>query len=59
MNAAWPYYTWDSSTGTLIDDDGNAAIFWPVDGELRPMRFESAAEADEYLCEKDIRGTVR
>ncbi|MCH8247065.1 MAG: hypothetical protein IH951_11735 [Bacteroidetes bacterium] len=51
----WPYYDWDQSDGHLYDDRGNVDIFEAG----KPISFLSADEADKYLIENDIRGTIR
>lgn len=44
------YYTFDSATGNLLDDDGDIAF---------GTKFSSADEADDFLINNDIPGAVR
>lgn len=53
---SWYYYTFQEATGCLIDDRGDVAIF---NNDGKPVKFSNVAEADKYLEDNDIRGTVR
>ena len=50
----WTYYTFGDD-GYLHDADGCIDIFG---ADLKPVKFASAADAEQYLIDSDIRGTV-
>lgn len=45
----WTYYTFRD--GQLFDEDGDLAF--------AGLRFNSASDADGWLCDNDVRGSVR
>jgi len=55
----WPYYTLNAQ-GYLEDEDGYKVLF-STQHTNGPdfIQFRSAADAQQYLEENDIRGTVR
>ena len=51
----WNYYYWYENDGFLRDEGDDFALF---DSKGNPLHFDSAADAEQYLVDNDIRGTV-
>ena len=60
----WPYYGFDEETGELINEETGELIIEETGDVLngtdgKDIRFQSAQEAQQYLDDNDIRGSVR